>query len=366
MIPFLDLKYINSKYKKDLIAAAKRVIDSGWYLLGPELEKFELEYSKYVGSKFCVGVSNGLDALKLIFRAYKEIGFMKDGDEVIIPANTYIATVLAVTENNLTPVFVEPDIKNYNLDSSKIEKVISKKTKAILTVHLYGQISCSNQLIELSKKYNLKLIEDAAQSHGAIWNNKKSGNIGDVAAHSFYPGKNLGALGDAGAVTTNDEVLVEIIKALRNYGSEKKYYNEFIGLNARLDEIQAAFLSVKLKMIDKEIKDRRKIASCYLDNLNNKSLILPSLNDTNAHVWHLFVVRAKERLKFINELSKHKIQTLIHYPIPPHKQNAYKRFNHKSFPITEKIHNEIFSLPIWPGLSLEKVSQISKILNNIN
>ena len=298
MIKFLDLYKINSQYEQELKDAANRVIDSGWYLMGKELKTFEQSYASFCNVKFALGVANGLDALRLIFRGYIELGIMSKGDEVIVPANTYIASVLAITDNDLIPVFVEPNLETYNLDSNKIEPVITCKTKAILTVHLYGQNSIDDQMLQICSKHNLKLIEDGAQSHGAKWNKKISGGIGDAAGHSFYPGKNLGALGDAGAVTTNDNNLARTISALRNYGSEKKYENIYKGLNSRLDEIQAAFINVKLKYIQDDIDNRRKVAAYYRSNIKNKKIILPIVLEDQGHVWHLFVIRTKNRDKF--------------------------------------------------------------------
>ena len=364
MIKFLDLQKINAQYELELKEAASRVIDSGWYLLGKELEEFEHNYAAFCGAKYALGVANGLDALRLIFKAYIEIGIMQKGDEVIVPANTYIASVLAISDNGLIPVFVEPNLKTYNLDSSKIESVLTTKTKAILTVHLYGQNSIDDQMISICKQYNLKLVEDSAQSHGASWNGKVMGSIGDAAGHSFYPGKNLGALGDAGAVTTNDETLAKTIEALRNYGSHKKYENLYQGLNARLDEIQAAFLNVKLKYIQKDIEGRRRVANYYLEHIKNPAIILPEVLNEGGHVWHLFVIRTSKReelQKFMNESS---VQTLIHYPIPPHKQQAYVEFNGLSFPIAEKIHQEILSLPISGVITDKEIEVVVKALNS--
>jgi dTDP-4-amino-4,6-dideoxygalactose transaminase len=304
-----------------------------------------------------------LDALRLVFKAYIEMGQMQPGDEIIIPANTFIASILAITDNGLIPVFVEPDEATYNLDSSKIEKALTSKTKAILTVHLYGQNSIDEQMIQLCKKYGLKLIEDAAQSHGAVWKNKVTGSIGDAAGHSFYPGKNLGALGDAGAVTTNDTTLMETIAALRNYGSKRKYENIYQGLNSRLDELQAAFLNVKLKYIQKDIEARRDVANYYLENIKNPLVVMPKVNDWQGHVWHLFVIRNKNRDELQKYLSDNNIQTLIHYPIPPHKQGAYKKYNGLSFPITERIHKEVLSLPISNTLLKGELDYITSTIN---
>jgi len=364
MIKFLDLKKINAQYEKELKEAANRVIDSGWYLMGKELEAFEQDYAQFCGVKYALGVANGLDALRLIFRAYIELGVMQKGDEVIVPANTFIASVFAVTDNDLIPVFVEPNIKTYNLDTSKIEKALSSKTKALLTVHLYGQNSIDQKMLELCEKHNLKLIEDAAQSHGASWDGKIMGSIGDVAGHSFYPGKNLGALGDAGAVTTSDDALANTIRALRNYGSHKKYENLFQGLNSRLDEIQAAFLNVKLKYIYKDIEERRKVAKYYLDNITNSNIYLPKVINWQSHVWHLFVIRIKNRYRLQEFLKEKNVQSLIHYPIPPYKQIAYKEFNQLNYPITELIHNEVLSLPIGPTLEKNDLEVIVNALNS--
>lgn len=364
MIKFLDLQKINAPYQRELKEAANKVIDSGWYLMGNELDAFEQNYAKYCGTKYTIGVANGLDALRLILRAYIELGLLKRGDEVIVPANTFIASVLAITDNDLVPVFVEPNIKTYNLDSAKIESAITKKTKAILTVHLYGQNSIDDKMLEICKKHNLKLIEDAAQSHGAIWKGRVMGSIGDAAGHSFYPGKNLGALGDAGAVTTNDDKLASTIKALRNYGSHKKYENIYSGLNSRLDEIQAAFLNVKLKHIAIDIAERRKVANYYLDNINNPKISLPKVNDWEGHVWHLFVIRSQQRDILQKYLFENGIESLIHYPIPPHKQEAFKSYNHLKFPITEDIHEEVLSLPISAVLNDDQLKKIVTVINN--
>lgn len=363
MIKFLDLQKINSQYEQELKIAANRVIDSGWYLMGKELETFEQSYANFCKTKFAIGVANGLEALKLIFKGYIELGVMKEGDEVIVPANTYIASVLAITDNDLIPVFVEPNIETYNLDSNKIDAAVTEKTKAILTVHLYGQNSIDYHLLEICLKYNLKLIEDGAQSHGAKWNNKISGGIGDAAGHSFYPGKNLGALGDAGAVTTNDQALARTISTLRNYGSEKKYENIYKGLNSRLDEIQAAFLNVKLKYIQHDIDNRRKIADYYLKNIKNENIILPTVIDKEGHVWHLFVIRTKNRYELQKHLLDNGIQTLIHYPIPIHKQNAYREYANLNLSLTEKIHQEVISLPIGGHLKNMDLSYVVKVVN---
>ena len=366
VIKFLDLQKINAQYSKELKEAANRVIDSGWYVLGKELEAFERNYASFCGTNSTLGIANGLDALRLIFKAYIELGVMQKGDEVIVPANTFIASVLAITDNGLNPVFVEPDANTFNLDSTKLEAAITPETKAVLTVHLYGQISVDERMLELCKKYNLKLIEDAAQSHGAEWKGKVSGAMGDAAGHSFYPAKNLGALGDAGAVTTNDEELANTIAALRNFGSHKKYENQYQGLNSRLDEMQAAFLNVKLKHIQKDIAGRRKVAEYYLEHITNPLIGLPQVVQNKGHVWHLFVIRTANRDKLQEYLHEHGIETLIHYPIPPHKQGAYRAFNPMSFPITEQIHKEVLSLPISAVMTDNEIKQLVRSLNSYN
>ncbi|TDX09271.1 DegT/DnrJ/EryC1/StrS family aminotransferase [Flavobacterium sp. S87F.05.LMB.W.Kidney.N] len=365
MIKFLDLYQINQNHKKDLLNAFERVVDSGWYIMGNELKKFEQEFADYCGVKHCVGVANGLDALILIIRAYKELGIFKDGDEVLVPSNTYIASILAISANNLIPILVEPDILTYNIDVKKIEQSITSKTVAILPVHLYGQLCDMEVISEIAKKYKLKVIEDCAQSHGAT--NKlgiKAGNFGDAAGFSFYPGKNLGALGDAGAITTSDDHLAETLRALLNYGSHVKYQNKFKGINSRLDELQAALLSVKLAKLDEETEYKRNVAERYLSEIKNSKIILPIVERRESHVWHLFVIRTQDRVSLQNYLTENNIQTVIHYPIPPHKQDAYSEWNNLSYPISEKIHNEVLSLPISPVLSDSDISEIINKLNN--
>ena len=366
MISFLDLKAINAQYRAELIEACTKVIDSGWYVQGSEHKEFEKEFAQYCGTKYAVGVANGLDALVLILRAYKEIGIMQDGDEVIVPSNTYIASILAISENNLVPILVEPDINTYLLDSSKIEEKITSKTKAILPVHLYGQTCDMDGINEIAKKYNLKVIEDSAQSHGAYYKDKRCGNLGDASGFSFYPGKNLGALGDAGAVTTNDKELADIIRALGNYGSSKKYENTYKGINSRLDELQAAILRVKLRYLNKEVNKRRKIANYYLENIKNKNIILPTVKFADNHVWHLFVIRTNKRDELQKYLHENDIQTLIHYPIPPHKQKAYKEWSSVHYPISEQIHNQVLSLPISGIQSLHNTQKIIEVINDFN
>ncbi len=363
-IKFLDLQKINLQYQEEIQAKLIETFRSGWYLLGNEVKNFENNLAKYIGSPHAIGVANGLDALRLIFKAYLELGQMKFGDEVIVPANTYIASLLAITDNRLKPVFAEPQIENYNLDLSKIEALITPKTKAIMVVHLYGQVCWSEELEALAKKHNLKIIEDNAQAIGAQFKGIKTGNLGDAAGFSFYPGKNLGALGDGGAVTVKDELLAKTIRTLANYGSEEKYVNKYQGLNSRLDEIQAGVLDVKLKYINQDNQKRQTIAKKYCSEIKNEKIILPIFpEDEKEHVWHLFVIRTKNRAELQNFLQENGIQTLIHYPIPPHKQRAYKYWNNLSFPITEKIHDEVLSLPVSPVMREEEVQKVIDILN---
>lgn len=364
MIKFLDLQKINSTYRDELILAATEVIDSGWYLLGERCKTFENKLAEYTGSKHAIAVANGLDALRIILRAYIELGYMQEGDEVIVPANTYIASILAITENRLTPIFVEPSIGTYNIDFDEIESKITSKTKAIMVVHLYGNVCWNKQLDSLAKKYDLKVIEDNAQAIGAAINGIKTGNLGNAAGFSFYPGKNLGALGDSGAVTTSDSKLADTIRAIANYGSSHKYVNTYTGLNSRMDEIQAAFLTVKLNYIDKENAIRSAIAKYYIDNIKNSKIVLPIYPEfPENHVWHLFVVRTSERENLQKYLADNNIQTIIHYPIPPHKQNCYSKYNNFSLPITEKIHNEVLSLPISPVMKENEVEMVVELLN---
>lgn len=363
MIPFLDLKTLNAQYEQALIKASTEVIQGGWYIHGKACQNFEKEFSYFCGTEHCIGVANGLDALTLIFSAYKEMGILTDNDEVIVPANTYIASILAISQNDLKPVLVEPDIHTYNLDPSAIEAKITSKTKAIMAVHLYGQVANMSQINDIAKKHDLKVIEDSAQAHAAMYEGKRSGNLADASGFSFYPGKNLGALGDGGAVTTNDKALADTIRALGNYGSHKKYENLYKGVNSRLDELQAALLSVKLKHLDRDTQKRREIADYYLENIYNKNIILPKVENRESHVWHLFVVRTDNREKLQKFLLENEIQSMIHYPIPPHKQEAYKEWKGLSFPITEKIHAEVLSIPMSPVLTEEQTRKIVAVLN---
>ena len=368
MIPFLDLKSINAQYRAELIEACTRVIDSGWYIGGNELFQFEENFAAYCGTQYCVGVANGLDALILTLRAWIELGRLKAGDEIVVPANTYIASILAISANHLTPVLVEPDTYTCNIDPKKIEAAITSKTRAILPVHLYGQIADMPVIMNMAEKYNLLVLEDSAQAHGASITGKKVGNWGHASGFSFYPGKNLGALGDAGAITTNDAELAQMLKALRNYGSHEKYKNLVQGVNSRLDEIQAVMLNVKLKYLDQEIQHRRYIANLYLNGIKNPLVQLP-LTNTNAevyeqHVWHLFVVRTQHREALQKHLTNHGIQTLIHYPIPPHQQQAYQEWNNLSYPLTEAMHKEVLSLPIGPTLTGQDAEKIIALVND--
>jgi len=364
MIPFLDLKSINAQYREELLEACAKVIDSGWYVQGSEHSAFEKEFAEYCGTKYAIGVANGLDALILIIRAYKEMGIMQDGDEVIVPSNTYIASILAISENKLVPILVEPNSNTYLLDPTKIEEKITSKTKAIMPVHLYGQTCEMDEINKIATKYNLKVIEDSAQSHGAYYKDKRSGNLGDASGFSFYPGKNLGALGDGGTVTTNDKKLVDTIKALGNYGSHKKYENLYKGINSRLDEMQASMLRVKLRYLDKEIEKRKEIASYYLENIKNENITLPTI--TTDSVWHLFVIRTAKREKLQKYLLDNGVQALIHYPLAPHKQEAYKEWKNEGYPISEQIHNEVLSLPISGVQSLEDTQEIVRVVNDFN
>ena len=363
MIKFLDLQKINAQYSTELKQVVAEVIDSGWYLLGEQVKQFENNLEVFQEGGNAVAVANGLDALRLIFKAYVELGFMQEGDEVIVPANTYIASVLAITDNKLIPVLVEPDLNTFNLDLNLIESKITSKTKAIMVVHLYGRVCWSTELVALAKKHNLKIIEDNAQAIGARWNGIRTGNLGDVAGFSFYPGKNLGALGDSGAVTTKDAELAKSIRIFANYGSAQKYVNQYQGLNSRMDEIQAAFLNVKLRYLDNETLRRQEIANYYIANIKNDKLILPNAGDVNEHVWHLFVIRTNNRDELQAYLLENEIQTLIHYPIPLYKQECYSYMADISLPITEQIHQEVLSLPISPVMSNEEIEKVVLVLN---
>lgn len=363
MIDFLNLKEINAQYSNELKEACSRVIDSGWYVQGREVSAFEQEFANYCGTKHAIGVANGLDALILTLRAWKELGKLNDGDEVIVPANTYIASILAITENNLVPILVEPDLATYNLCPRNTETAISAKTRAILPVHLYGQIANMPAIMKIAERHNLLVLEDSAQAHGASIGGKKAGNWGHASGFSFYPGKNLGALGDAGAVTTNDDELAEMIRTLGNYGSKKKYENIYQGVNSRLDEIQAAMLRVKLRYLDRDTAKRIVVANFYKDKINNPLITLPEWNNDEEHAFHLFVISVENREKLQTYLADNGIQTLIHYPIPPHQQKAYKAWNSANYPISEMIHQQVISLPISPILAPSDIEKIVAVIN---
>jgi len=360
MIKFLDLKKINQPYENAFQIKLKNVLERGWYILGDEVKLFEENFAAYCDSNHCIGVGNGFDALTLIFKGYIQLGKMQKGDEVIVPANTYIASIVSIIQADLVPVLVEPKLETYTINPDLIQDKITSKTKAILAVHLYGQLAELVSINKIAKINNLIVVEDAAQSHGAILNNSKSKN---TQAFSFYPGKNLGALGDGGAVVTNDEKLAEVLFSLRNYGSEVKYYNDFIGVNSRLDELQAAFLNVKLPNLDSDNQHRKTIANRYLSEIKNDKIMLPFWDFSDNHVFHLFVIRTPKRSELQDYLKQNGIETILHYPVPPHKQKAFKNWNHLSFPITEKIHNEILSLPISPIMTADEVDFVIQKLN---
>lgn len=367
MIPFLSLKDVTALHGAEINEAVTRVVNSGWYLQGEENKRFEKNYAKFIGTKYCVGCANGLDALIWIFRAYIELGVMQPGDEVIVPANTYIATILAITENGLRPVLIEPKLDTLEIDDNLVETAITPKTKAVCIVHLYGRNAYTDRIGALCKKYNLKLIEDNAQAHGCKHiDGRMTGSVGDVAGHSFYPGKNLGALGDGGAVTTNDEELAETIRTLANYGSSKKYVFKYTGRNSRLDEIQAAVLDVKLKYLVEDNAHRKAMAHYYYEHINNPMISLPDRLPDEQNVYHLFpiLVGKSKRDALHDYLEQNGVGTVIHYPIPPHKQECYKEWNELSLPITEKIADEELSLPIGPSIAMNEVEEIVKLINN--
>lgn len=363
-IPFLDLKSINSRYEIEMRDAFEKVLKSGWYILGDSLKGFEDEYASYCGVRHCIGVANGLDALTLILEGYKELGAFNKGDEVLVPSNTFIATILAISKAGFRPVLIEPRLEDYLIDPAKIEEQICDRTIAIMPVHLYGQVCDMNAINEFGRKYNIKIIEDAAQSHGASYCGNRCGSLADAGAFSFYPGKNLGALGDGGAITTNDDALAEVLRAFRNYGSHVKYYHKFKGGNSRLDELQAAFLSVKLSNLDRDNQNRRNVARAYLRWIKNPAIILPVVYDDDRHVWHLFVIRVKDRDRLQKHLSEKGIQTMIHYPVAPHKQEAYKDSIDCDCPIAEAMQSEVLSLPMSPTLSMGDVETVVEALNS--
>jgi dTDP-4-amino-4,6-dideoxygalactose transaminase len=361
MIKYLDLKRINDCHDMELRQAIDEVLQSGWYLKGEATHRFEQHYADFIGTKFCIGCANGLDALTLIFRAYKEMGIMKDGDEVIVPANTFIASILAITDNNLVPVMVEPDIKTLEIDDRLIEQAITTRTRAIMIVHLYGRCAYTDKIGELCKRYNLRLIEDNAQAHGCTFGNRKTGSLGEAAGHSFYPGKNLGALGDAGAVTTNVEELARVIAALGNYGSHQKYVHDYAGRNSRIDELQAAMLDVKLKYLDTENQRRKQIASIYINKVKNPLIYIPQ--SERDCVWHIFPVFCERRDELKQYLGSHGVETQIHYPIPPHMQHCYSRWNSISLPVTERLSREELSLPCHQMMTDKDAEMIAEIIN---
>ena len=364
MIPFLSLKDVTALHGEEIECAVRKVVDAGWYLQGEENKAFEANYSAYIGTEYCVGCANGLDALILIFRAYIELGVLSPGDEVIVPANTYIATILAITENGLHPVLVEPGCDTLELDEDRITQVITSRTKALCIVHLYGRNAYTGKIADICRRYGLKLIEDNAQAHGCMSaDGRRTGSLGDAAGHSFYPGKNLGALGDGGAVTTNDKELADTVRTLANYGSQKKYVFRYAGRNSRLDEIQAAVLNVKLKYLDKENEHRKKMASLYYGHISNPLIVLPRRLDEKENVYHLFPVFSSERDRLQTHLAEQGIATLIHYPIPPHKQECYHGWNALSFPVTEWISRQELSIPIGPTITPAEVMEVCRVIN---
>ena len=368
-VPFLSLRDVTAMHAGEIKEAVNRVIESGWYLQGKENERFEEDYARFIGTKYCIGCANGLDALIWIWRAYIELGVMQPGDKVILPANTYIATHLGITENGLVPVCVEPNPRTLEIDDSLIEQHITPRTKAICIVHLYGRCACTQKIIDLCAKYNLKLVEDNAQAHGCRFNGKRTGSLGDAAGHSFYPGKNLGALGDAGAVTTNDEDLAKAIRALANYGSQRKYVFKYTGRNSRLDEIQAAILDVKLKYLDEDIAKRQEVAAYYYDHISNPLIEMPERLADENNVYHLFPVLVKngKRDALHDYLQEHGVGTVIHYPIPPHHQECYANEPWNTpqlqLPVTERIHNEELSLPMSPCMTKEQIEWVVETIN---
>ncbi|MDR1090198.1 MAG: DegT/DnrJ/EryC1/StrS family aminotransferase [Prevotella sp.] len=362
-ILFLNLERENKRFASEFKEAASRVIDSGWYILGKEKEKFEKEFAAYCGAIHCIGVGNGLDAIRLILTGYMELGLMQEGDEVIVPANSFIATALAVSQCGLKPIFVDCDVNTFNIDPSSVAKKVNSRTKAIVAVHLYGRIAAMDELKVIARQYDLKLIEDAAQAHGAVYQGGRAGNLADAAAFSFYPVKNLGALGDAGAVTTNDDHLAEIVRALSNYGSDDKYIHKYKGLNSRLDEIQAAILSVRLRFLDQDNKRRIEIAHYYSEHIKNPQIVLPQADNEGSHVFHLYVIRSSQREKLQQYLLANGIHTQIHYPLSIHKQEAYSNLKNISIPVAEWLQKEVLSLPLYPSLTNEEIHRIVTALD---
>lgn len=363
MVQLLNLKAITEQHAAEYKAAINRVVDSGWFLQGCEVKTFETAFAKYIGTEHCIAVANGLDALKLIMLVYKELGIFHDGDEIIVPANTYIATILAITDTGLTPVLVEPTWENLELDINKVEEAITPKTRGIMTVHLYGRVAFNAMLEDICKRRGLKLMEDCAQSHGCEWNGRKTGSLGAAAAHSFYPGKNLGAFGDAGAVTTSDAELAEVIRAMANYGSQKKYVFRYVGINSRMSEMDAAVLSVKLKYLAEDNRKRQQLAHYYYEHITNPLITLPTLLPDAENVYHQFPIFCERRDEFQQHLQRNGIQTLIHYPIPPHKQECYRDMNHLHYPITEQIHAQELSIPMSQAVTKEEAEIVVKAIN---
>ena len=363
MVKLLDLQAITAMHGDEYKKVVDRVIDSGWFLQGKENNQFEMDYAKYIGTDHCIAVANGLDALYLLMRGYKEMGFMRDGDEIIVPANTYIATIISITRNNLVPVLVEPTWENLEIDIDQIESAVTPKTKGVMIVHLYGRVAYNEKLGNICKKHGLKLMEDCAQSHGCAWNGVKTGALGDAAAHSFYPGKNLGAFGDAGAITTNDAGLASVIRALANYGSQKKYVFKYIGLNSRMSELDAAVLDVKLKYLDEDNAQRQKLAAYYYEHIDNPLITLPARIADENNVYHQFPILCERRDELQEYLKENGIQTLIHYPIPPHKQECYKEWNERSYPISERIHAQELSIPMNQVVSKKEAEEVVRVLN---
>jgi dTDP-4-amino-4,6-dideoxygalactose transaminase len=363
MVKLLDLQKITAMHRDEYDMAIRSVLDAGWFLQGHANQQFESDYAQYVGTKHCVAVANGLDALKLVIRGYKELGVFHDGDEIIVPANTYIATILAITDNNLVPVLVEPTWEHLEMDIDKVEEAITPKTRGVMTVHLYGRIAYNDKLSAICKSHGLKLMEDCAQSHGCEWNGRKTGALGDAAAHSFYPGKNLGAFGDAGAITTDDEELAGVIRALANYGSQKKYVFRYVGMNSRMSEIDAAVLDIKLKYLDEDNKKRQQLADYYYTHISNPLIALPKRIADDNNVYHQFPIFCERRDELQTYLTEHDIQTLIHYPIPPHKQECYRQWNGRLYPITEKIHAQELSIPMNQSITEDEATEVVERLN---
>ncbi len=363
-IEFMNLRRLNETMRTEIIRACEGVIDFGSYIRGPELEAFEAEFAGFVGTKHCLGVGNGLDALSITLRAWIELGRINVGDQVIVPSNTFIASILAITEVGLEPILVEPNEMSFNLDPSLLETHLTESTKAVMPVHLYGRVAPMGEVIQFARKHGLLILEDAAQAHGSELHGKKAGSFGDAAGFSFYPAKNLGALGDGGCITTNDSEAFQTMRAIANYGSHVRYKNDVKGINSRLDEIQAAILRVKLRYLNEQNRLRQKIAARYLSELNNPRVLLPEppINE-NEHVWHLFVIRTEERTRLISHLTENEISCAIHYPTPPHLQGAYKELSHLRLPISEKLHQTVLSLPLDPFMTDSEVDQVIEAVN---